>query len=174
VNQRKRRGWPFRISAVVLFWAASWGLAAALKAGPQPFVLACRIGAIASVYWFIADFADLWSNPRYELYPEWTNRDRERSDGRLRQLRQLCESAAEDERRRPGVEESRRRLQSTILRIVQHKLATSGIRFDPQTAPAQQLAPHLPEDLARYLLADPPARLSAQQVRILIDRIEAL
>lgn len=140
------------VTLVVLSW---------LEADPSLIGVSAAVLAATALAWFAADVADVvaatgWSSRNS------ASREGPTLDGRLAILRRTVESAAEPPRQGETARPAAIELQAVLRRATEHRL---GGHLDDA---------ELPEDLARYLSAEPAPHIQPTQLDRLLTRIEDL
>ncbi len=163
---------PRRLVAIVVLWAAAFALLSWLDFRPQPLGLFAIVGFIVLAHAAYTSANAPWLTPLWRR-PTTTARRPTRTDGRLRFIRRIAETAV-DRQSGSHAEYNARRLQSLLRDIARDRLLTRA-DLGPTGAPDLQTALRdRSPALHTYLFADPAPQLNLAQIRDIVDRIEDL
>lgn len=159
-----------RMLTIVVVWAAAFALLSWLDLQPAPVGLLALVGCAVLGYTAYASSKAPWTAPLWRK-PSLHTRVPQHTDGRLRFIRRIIESAI-DTGSAANAEHHARRMQSLLREVAVQRLSGRPERAT-NTDPIAGLASTAPE-LHAYLSADPPPRLTLHHIRDVVDRIEDL
>ncbi len=161
-----------RVLTIVILWAAAFALLTWLDFRPQPLGLFAIVGFLVLAHAAYASADAPWLTPLWRR-PTTMGRRPTRTDGRLRFIQRIVESAA-DRHSGSHAEYNARRLQNTLRDITRDRLLVRSDLLPTGTQDLEVALRNRSPALHTYLFADPAPQLNLAQIRDIVDRIEDL